>query len=641
MARTDQRAADRPAVHPWDEILPPPKLAVYGFQHVLAFYAGAVIVPILLAGAIKLSPEQLAYLINADLFTCGIASIIQSVGFWKIGVRMPLLQGVTFAAVSPMISIGLAEGGGVPGLRAIYGSVIVAGVFTFLVAPYFARLIRLFPPIVTGTVITIIGIVLLSVAALDAGGGGASQFTNPPTFGALKYLALAGFTLLVILFIYRTFSGFVATIAVLLGLVVGTLAGWIFDFTDFSRVGGADVLGVTTPFHFGAPTFKVAAIISMVVVMLITMVETTGDVFAAGEIVGKPIDKEDVGRALRADGLSTFLGGILNSFPYTCFAENVGLVRLTKVKSRYVVATAGLFMMVIGVIPKVGAVVAAIPPPVLGGAGFALFGTVAVIGIQTLRRVDFHDERNVIILAVSLGFAMTPTVYPTIVNHFPESVRTIISSGITLGSISAILLNLVFNVWGGRSNLVTKVLPVPRREEVLSIDQVNQMDRDQFVATFGGLFQGPPWIAEQAYRARPFEDVYDLRKAFHDVLFDAPAERQLELIRQYPDLAGAATREGRLSSRSVMDQAFAGLDQLSRDEYTSFDDLNHAYREKFGFPLVVAVRENTKETILKAGNARLQNSPAAEQATALVEIAKIANLRLLDIVEEPVEQPAS
>ncbi|HEY2957547.1 MAG TPA: 2-oxo-4-hydroxy-4-carboxy-5-ureidoimidazoline decarboxylase [Actinomycetota bacterium] len=641
MARTDQRAADRPAVHPWDEILPPPKLAVYGFQHVLAFYAGAVIVPILLAGAIKLSPEQLAYLINADLFTCGIASIIQSVGFWKIGVRMPLLQGVTFAAVSPMISIGLAEGGGVPGLRAIYGSVIVAGIFTFLVAPYFARLIRLFPPIVTGTVITIIGIVLLSVAALDAGGGGASQFTNPPTFGALKYLALAGFTLLVILFIYRTFSGFVATIAVLLGLVVGTLAGWIFDFTDFSRVGGADVLGVTTPFHFGAPTFKVAAIISMVVVMLITMVETTGDVFAAGEIVGKPIDKEDVGRALRADGLSTFLGGILNSFPYTCFAENVGLVRLTKVKSRYVVATAGLFMMVIGVIPKVGAVVAAIPPPVLGGAGFALFGTVAVIGIQTLRRVDFHDERNVIILAVSLGFAMTPTVYPTIVNHFPESVRTIISSGITLGSISAILLNLVFNVWGGRSNLVTKVLPVPRREEVLSIDQVNQMDRDQFVSTFGGLFQGPPWIAEQAYRARPFEDVYDLRKAFHDVLFDAPAERQLELIRQYPDLAGAATREGRLSSRSVMDQAFAGLDQLSRDEYTSFDDLNHAYREKFGFPLVVAVRENTKETILKAGNARLQNSPAAEQATALVEIAKIANLRLLDLVEEPVDQPVS
>jgi uracil-xanthine permease len=306
MARTDerdQRASGSGAVHPVDQVLPPARLAVYGFQHVLAFYAGAVIVPILLASSIKLTPEQLAYLINADLFTCGIASIIQSVGFWRIGVRLPLLQGVTFAAVSPMISIGLAEGGGVPGLRAIYGSVIIAGIFAFLVAPFFARLIRLFPPVVTGTVITIIGIVLLSVAAQDAGGGGASMFTNPPTFGQLRNLALAGFTLLVILAIYRLFSGFVATIAVLIGLVVGTLAGWLFDFTDFSRVAGAHVLGVTTPFHFGAPHFPVAAVISMVIVMLITMVETTGDVFATGEIVDKPIDKEDVARALRADGL--------------------------------------------------------------------------------------------------------------------------------------------------------------------------------------------------------------------------------------------------------------------------------------------------------------------------------------------------
>src|SRR5918994_545101 len=525
MARTDerdQRQSGPDAVHPVDEVLPVPKLAVYGFQHVLAFYAGAVIVPILLAGAIDLTPEQLAFLINADLFTCGIASIIQSVGFWRIGVCMPLPQGVTFAPVSPMISIGLAEGGGVPGLRASYGPVLLAGIFAFLVAPFFARLIRLFPPVVTGTVITIIGIVLLSVAAQDAGGGGASMFTDPPTFGQLRNLALAGFTLLIILCIYRLFTGFLATVAVLIGLVVGTLVGWLFDFTDFSRVGWADVLGVTTPFYFGAPTFNVAAVISMVIVMLITMVETTGDVFAAGEIVGKPVDKEDVARALRADGLATTLGGILNSFPYTCFAENVGLVRLTKVKSRYVVATAGLFMMIIGIFPKVGAAVAAIPPPVLGGAGFALFGTVAVIGIQTLRRVDFHDERNVIILAVSLGFAMPPTVYPTITAFFPESVQTIISSGITLGSISAILLNLVFNVWGGRSNLVTRVLPVPRHEDVLSIDQVNQMDRGQFVSTFGPLFQGAAWIAEQAYAARPFENIYDLRRAFHDVLFEAP-----------------------------------------------------------------------------------------------------------------------
>ena len=629
----------KPAVHPVDQVLPVPKLAVYGFQHVLAFYAGAVIVPILLGSAIKLTPEQLGYLINADLFTCGIASIIQTIGFWKIGVRLPLLQGVTFAAVSPMISIGLSQGGGVPGLKAIFGAVIIAGIVTFVVAPFFANLIRLFPPVVTGTVITIIGVVLLSVAALDAGGGGASQFTEPPTFGALRNLALAGFTMVFILALYRFFKGFVATIAVLIGLVVGTIVGAIFGFADFSRVADAPWFGVTTPFHFGVPTFNAAAIIAMVIVMLITMVETTGDVFACADIVDKPVDKSDVARALRADGLSTTLGGILNSFPYTCFAENVGLVRLTKVKSRYVVATAGIFMMIIGIFPKVGAAVAAIPPPVLGGASYALFGTVAVVGIQILRRVDFHDERNVIILAISLAMAITPTVYPTIFSEFPEGVRTIINSGITMGSITAILLNLIFNVWGGKNNLVTKVLPTSQHDDVLSIDQINQMDQDQFVAEFGGLFQGPPWIAEQAYDARPFEDVYALRRALHDVLFQAPPDKQLELINSYPDIGSVFRGDRSPSVLSIKDQAFAGLDRLDTDEHHSLGDLTAAYRKKFGFPLIIAVRENTKETILRSGNARLDNSPAAEQATALVEIAKIANLRLLDIVEEPDSEP--
>jgi OHCU decarboxylase len=625
------RSASR---HPVDEVLPAGKLAVYGFQHVLAFYAGAVIVPILLANAIDLTPEQLAYLINADLFTCGIASIIQTVGFWKIGVRLPLLQGVTFAAVSPMISIGLAEGGGTPGLQAIFGAVIVAGIFSFLVAPYFAKLIRLFPPVVTGTVITIIGVVLLSVAALDAGGGGSSQYSDPPTFGALPNLALAFFTLAVILALYRFFTGFLATVAVLIGLVVGTIAGAVFGFTDFSRVADAALFGVTTPFYFGFPTFNAAAIIAMVIIMLITMVETTGDVFACGEIVDKKVGKDDVARAIRADGLSTTLGGILNSFPYTCFAENVGLVRLTGVRSRWVVATAGLFMMVIGVIPKVGAIVAAIPYPVLGGAGFALFGTVAVVGIQTLRRVNFHDERNVIVVAISLAMAMAPTVYPTITGNFPEAVRIIISSGITMGSVTAILLNLLFNVWG-KDRVVGSHTATPRSTEPrLTLDDVNGMDRDQFVTTFSQLFQGQQWVAERAYAARPFADLFALREALQTALFSASPEQRLELIRAYPDLGRVFDRDSEATALSVVDQAMAGLDRLDTDEHHSLGGLTSAYRERFGFPLIIAVRENTKASILEQGNRRLLNSPVAEQAAALVEIAKIANLRLLDRVEQ-------
>jgi uric acid transporter len=635
MAQADV-AAQAPrarAKHPVDEILPPHKLAVYGFQHVLAFYAGAVVVPLLLAGAIGLNERQLAFLINADLFTCGIASIIQSIGFWNIGVRLPLLQGVTFTAVAPMIAIGNAKGGGVPGLREIYGAVIVAGIFTFLIAPIFSRLIRFFPPIVTGTVIASIGLVLLPVAALEAGGGNAQA----PDFGSLTNLAMAFGTLVFILLIYRFFRGFLSTIAVLLGLVVGTAVAALFGQAHFEGVGDAAWFGLITPLRFGLPTFGLAAIISMIVVMLITAVETTGDVFATGEIVEKPIGPRDIARALRADGLATTLGGIFNSFPYTCFAENVGLVRLTRVKSRYVVGAAGLIMIVIGLIPKTGAIVAAIPHAVLGGAAIVLFGTVAVVGIQVLRRVDFHDERNVVILATSLGLALIPVAFPTFYQNLPDDWQVIVASGITMGSLSAIILNIVFNVLGGRRNLVHQVEPTPFMPERVTIDQVNDMPREQFVSTFGPLFQGTTWVVEQAYESRPFEDVYDLRHAFHRALFEAPPERQLELIRAYPHLASVSTGDATLGPESIRDQSSAGLDRLTPEESEAFQRLTGGYREKFGFPLIVAVRENTKETILAAGEARLRNTPAQEQATALVEVAKIANLRLFDLVEEPVE----
>jgi uric acid transporter len=591
---------------------------------VLAFYAGAVIVPILLAGAIGLPTKDLVYLISADLFTCGIASLIQSVGFWKIGVRLPLLQGVTFTAVAPMISIANAHGGGTKGLLAIYGSVLVAGAATFLLAPYYSRLLKLFPPVVTGTVITVIGITLLPVAAQSAGGG------NPAAkdFGSFQNIELAGITLLFIIVLQRAFRGrFLATIAVLLGLVFGTVVATIFGITDFGGVSDAKVVGVTTPFHFGAPTFYVAAIVSMLIVMFITAVETTGDVFATGEIVGKPIRRTDIARALRADGLATTLGGVLNSFPYTCFAENVGLVRLTKVKSRFVVAAAGVLMIVLGLLPKVAAIVAAIPSAVLGGAAIVMFGTVAVIGIQTLTRVDFHDDRNVIVVAVSLGLAMIPVVFPTFYRHFGRDVQTIVGSGITMGSFSAILLNLVFNILGGRRNLVEEVEPTAAR---LSVEEVNALPRNEFVSTFAALFQGAPWIADAVADQRPFDSVYAMRHAFHGALFDAPAERRAELLRSYPDLAAKVA----LGQESRRDQAAAGLDRLTPDEYERFDELNEAYRARFGFPFVICVRENTKETILEAYARRLANTPRQEEMAALVEAGKIANLRLLDLVED-------
>ena len=613
--------------HPVDEVPPPGKLVVYGIQHLLAFYAGAVIVPILLASAIGLSDRELIHLINADLFTCGIASIIQSVGLWKIGVRLPLLQGVTFTAVSPMIAIGLAAGGGTDGLLVIYGAVIVAGLFTFLIAPYFSRLIRFFPPVVTGSVITIIGIALLPVAAADAVGGAAD-----PDPGSARNLAYALGTLALIVLMQRFFRGFLATVAVLVGLVVGTLTAWALGDASFGAVADSSWVGVTTPFYFGWPRFSLAAIVSMIVVMLITAVETTGDVFATGEIVDKRVGRKDIAAALRADGLSTTIGGILNSFPYTCFAENVGLVRLTQVKSRWVVAAAGGFMILVGLVPKAGAVVAGIPHPVLGGAALAMFATVAVVGIQTLSKVDFNDHRNVVIVATSLGLALLVTVQPGIAAAVPSWAQIILGSGITLGSITAIGLNALFH-HVGRSRGAA-VAGAPGHHQI-RLEDVNAMDREQFVATFAPLFQGPTWVVENAYTQRPFADTSSLRLAFQEALFAATPEQQRELMGAYPALASDTVAEGAAGEHSTLDQASAGLTRLAEEDHAAFREVTTAYREKFGFPLIVCVRDNpSRDRILEQGRARLQNSPTQEHAAARIEIAKIAGHRFDDLVAD-------
>ncbi|TDW71051.1 2-oxo-4-hydroxy-4-carboxy-5-ureidoimidazoline decarboxylase [Kribbella pratensis] len=617
----------RSSRHPVDQVLPPGKLAVYGAQHVLAFYAGAVIVPILLASAIGLTTEQLIHLINADLFTCGIASIIQSVGFWKVGVRLPLLQGVTFTAVSPMIAIGLAAGGGTDGLLVIYGAVLVAGLATFFIAPYFSKLIRFFPPVVTGSVITIIGLALLPVAAGDAVGGAGP--TAAPTSG--KNMAYALGTLALIVLIQRVFKGFMATIAVLIGLVAGTLVAWAFGDAHFGAVHDAAWVGVTQPFYFGWPKFSVAAIISMVVVMLITAVETTGDVFATGEIVEKRIGREDIARALRADGLATTIGGVFNSFPYTCFAENVGLVRLTRVRSRWVVATAGAIMILIGLLPKAGAIVAGVPHPVLGGAALAMFATVAVVGFQTLTKVDFHDHRNVVIVATSVGLAMYVTAQPQVAQAVPDWAEIIFGSGITLGSLTAIFLNILFHHVGKSFGPAVAGQP----GDSVRLDQVNNMTREEFVETFGGLFQGPRWAVERAWDMRPYADTHALRRSFQEALFSGSRDEQRDLVQAYPQLGSQFVADGLSGEASLRDQSDKGLTFLGDPERDQLAAITSEYEQRFGFPLVISVRDaESYDRIVEQGRERLGNCENQEHAAALLEIAKIAGYRFDDLVSD-------
>ncbi|MEV1174682.1 nucleobase:cation symporter-2 family protein [Nonomuraea sp. NPDC049784] len=428
-------------VHPVDQRLPIAQLGTLGLQHVLAMYAGAVAVPLIVGGALKLPPDQLAYLINADLLVSGIATLIQCVGVWRFGIRLPIMQGCTFAAVAPMVLIGTTQGG----LPAIYGAVIVSGLLVVAAAPYFAKIVRFFPPLVTGTIITIIGLSLLPVAAHWAAGG-----VGGPTYGQPRNIAMAAAVLLLILAVYRLSTGFLGRVAVLVGIAAGTVAAIPLGFTDFSHVGEAGLFGISTPFAFGLPTFQVTAVVSMCVVMLVSMTETTGDFVAVSEMTGSELTPRRLADGLRADGFSTALGGVFNTFPYTAFAQNVGLVGLTGVRSRWVVATAGGVLVVLGLIPMLGAVIAAIPQPVLGGAGIAMFGTVAASGIRTLTKVSFEGNHNLVIVAVSIGVAAIPVGAPDFYDKFPDWAQTILNSGISTGSILVIVLNLVFNHLRGR-----------------------------------------------------------------------------------------------------------------------------------------------------------------------------------------------
>jgi NCS2 family nucleobase:cation symporter-2 len=438
--------------HPVDEVLPVPKLFTLGLQHVLVMYAGAVAVPLILGRALKMPPEDVAFLISADLFACGIATLIQSVGFPGVGIRLPVMMGVTFASVGPMLSMAAAPD---VGLLGIYGSVIAAGLFAFLVAPFMSRLLPLFPPVVTGTIIMVIGISLMRIGINWAGGGlptltkvvdGIPGAFPNPAYGQVQGLAIALFVLIVILALIRWGSGFLANVAVLLGIVAGAVLASILGVMNFTKVATAAWVDVVTPLRFGMPQFHVVPIITMCIVMIVVMIESVGMFLALGEMTGRKLDGGDLVRGLRADGVGTMIGGIFNTFPYTSFSQNVGLVGVTGIRSRWVTAAGGCIMLLLGLLPKMGALVEAVPQVVLGGAGLVMFGMVAATGARILTGVDFKTNRfNLFVVAISVGFGMIPLVAPNFFKNLPNELHPLLESGILLAAISSVLLNAFFN----------------------------------------------------------------------------------------------------------------------------------------------------------------------------------------------------
>ncbi|RKQ33871.1 nucleobase:cation symporter-2 family protein [Oceanobacillus halophilus] len=412
------------------------KTAALSIQHVLAMYAGAILVPLIVGGALGLTSEQLTYLVAIDIFMCGVATILQVLSNRFFGIGLPVVLGCTFTAVGPMIAIG-----GQYGITAIYGAIIISGLFVVAISTVFGKLVRFFPPVVTGSVVTIIGITLIPVAINDLGGG---QGAND--FGSVANLSLGFGTLVFIILMYRFSSGFTRSISILIGLIIGTLTAAFMGKVDFSAVTEASYFHMIQPFYFGLPTFEWSAIITMILVAMVSLVESTGVYFALGDITKRDLSEDDLSKGYRAEGIAVFLGGIFNAFQYTAFSQNVGLIQLTGVKSRKVIFVAGGILIGLGLVPKIAALTTIIPTSVLGGAMIAMFGMVISQGIKMLGKVINDSPGNSMIIACSVGMGLGVTVVPELFATLPSSVQILTSNGIVAGSVTAIVLNIVFNM---------------------------------------------------------------------------------------------------------------------------------------------------------------------------------------------------
>uniref|UniRef100_A0AAU2VH78 Purine permease n=1 Tax=Streptomyces sp. NBC_00008 TaxID=2903610 RepID=A0AAU2VH78_9ACTN len=422
-----------PGPHPVDVRPPLRRLVPLSVQHLLVAYAGMATMPLLVGTALDLPEDRIRLLISANLLVSGLATLLQSLGVMRVGARLPIVMGSTFTAITPAVLIGKEHG-----LAAVFGATIVSGLVTLAVAPWFGRWLHLFPPLVTGTVIAVIGLSLVpSAAGLVTGGQGGAP--------GGRGLALAAVTVVLVVLVERLAPPALARFSVLVALAAGTVLAVPLGLFDGSGVAEAHAVTAPDPTAFGAPTFVVPAVVAMLVVQLVNMVESVGDTLAVGQIVGRGDDAPTVVRALRADGVATMVSGALVSFPVVTFGQSVGLVSVTRVRSRHVVALSGSLMVVLAFVPVLGAAVAAVPGPVLGGVSLVMFGTVGAVGLRILARADLTDSRNLLTAALAFGLGMIPVGAPDFYAPLPSFARTVLDSGIAVTGIVAFALNLLFH----------------------------------------------------------------------------------------------------------------------------------------------------------------------------------------------------
>ena len=410
-------------------------------QHLLAIFVAIITPPLIIAGALKLDLETTGFLVSMALFVSGIATFVQCRRVGPVGCGLLCIQGTSFSFIGPIISAGIAGG-----LPAIFGATIAGSVVEILVSRVLKYLRHIITPLVSGIVVTLIGLSLIKVGIKACGGGAAAMEAG--TFGSLEYLGLAGLVLGVIILFNRSSNPYLRMSSIVIGLAVGYAVSWALGMVDFSNITNYGSLNIPIPFKYGI-SFDLSAIISLGLVYLITAIEAYGDITANSMISGQPVEGEKFMKraqgGIMADGVNSAIAGVFNSFPNSIFAQNNGMIQLTGVASRYVGYFIAGMLILLGLFPVVGLIFSLMPEPVLGGATLLMFGTVAAAGVRIIASQTINRKATLVV-AISFSLGLSVELVPEILTQFPETVRNIFSSGITTGGVAAILANALIRI---------------------------------------------------------------------------------------------------------------------------------------------------------------------------------------------------
>ena len=440
------------SVAPVDARLPLSQLVVFGLQHVLVMAAVPITSVFLVAKALNLDANLTLQLISATFLVCGLGSLLQSFGPLKFGARLPFVMIPGGAPIVMFLTIAQQRD-----LQTACGAVIMTSLFYFLALPVFARCLKFFPRIVIGTLLLLVSVNLLKVyGGIIVGKPGTPSFADPTSIG------LAGATILFTILFARYLKGLWGQISVMLGLIAGTALATVLGMTHFDGVATGAIFSLPSVFPFGTPTFDIVAAIPLLVFAVISMVEATGQTIAVAEAVDKQIEaRTEVPRTIRGDALMSFVGGLLGTSMIITSGENIGIVRATGVRSRYVTATAGLFLVAISVIAPFGRLANAIPTPVVGGTAMIVFAIIGTMGIDMLRQLDLRERSGMFILAGALTMGLLPILVPGMYSRFPANLQLVLGNGLAMGSMTAVVLNLLFNHIGSHHPKVDVVNSSP------------------------------------------------------------------------------------------------------------------------------------------------------------------------------------